>query len=392
MKKASIYIILFIMTGILNNISLGCDECECSQPPPGDLRCIECYPDDSECYWDYKYSCTCGFWGDCGSQRCCVGYTYYYQCNCNNCCGESDCPGQHCCNGTCYECCNDWHCAAQGKVCDLVNHQCVPCNDTDHTCPYGQVCNNGVCVECIGRDCSGCIDCCLDHQCRTCKCTPELHYAHAVKSSLTNVYGVEARIETRFDTRLCGIIPTELTQAASAAYVDAFRENRKWAQAGLIHVRGPRINDTGTYSGTYIEVWGDDPHLELSWEHNIDPPEQGTFWQYGCTLDKTTGTWYCNAGYFILPITDNYWRDKSCIQVDWEGEIHNLEDDMVGTPNDHCSFVSCRFAVEGQGWQDAGLTTGSIIGVYPPNMVNEWGIELTGTGDTSFDIWDKKPL
>jgi hypothetical protein len=201
--------------------------------------------------------------------------------------------------------------------------------------------------------------------------------------------GCSAKIRTR-PTTLCGE-PSNDRWACSSASAGATKTEGgqpvKWGQMGYLRWRedGSLIVKTRVYAETQAG-----PNMQTDyekWYYNSEPnePSAGTH-AYKCYITSPiSGRWnYDYDGANIHYFVHDGWKNVLGTQYQWQGEIHNKEDQMVGTATAKCDFTQCQFATN-YTFQDADIGSGDVHS----DDLNEWGIERTSA--TGFNIWDKKP-
>jgi hypothetical protein len=217
-------------------------------------------------------------------------------------------------------------------------------------------------------------------------CTYGRKYADVTKSDSATT-GCSAQIRTRTPT-LCGE-PGAKSQAHSAAWAGVTKfegqEPVKWAQMGYVRYR-PR-GSTAVFFRYYAETKaGPNPATDYELYLSDEPPSEGTH-EYKCYLISSLfGTWqYEYDGLWWHTYTHNGWNNETGTHYQWEAEILNKEDQMVGTPTAKCDFTQCQYAIYWGGFEDADIAVGDLHTDDP----NEWGIERTSA--TGFNVWDKNP-
>lgn len=69
----------------------------------------------------------------------------------------------------------------------------------------------------------------------------------------------------------------------------------------------------------------------------------------------------------------------------WNAEIFNAEDQMVGTASSKTDYTECKYRLNWGPPQNANIGTGDLY----TDDVNDWGIERVSA--TAINIWDKIP-
>ncbi len=218
-------------------------------------------------------------------------------------------------------------------------------------------------------------------------CTPGYRYALAWQD-LDDVTGCSAYIRTRTPT-LCGEpLAQGLTASAASAGVQKHEGTSlvKWAQTG--YSRRRLLNSTTILQRGYAEVVaGPDPIGDRYVNYTDDPPGSGTH-EYKCYLISSLfGTWrFEYDGLVWDQWTHNGWKNVAGDELQWSGEIWDIENDMVGTATAKCDFTQCQYAFFWTWFEDANIPPGNIY----TSDANEWGVErISGT---SINVWDKNTL
>lgn len=219
----------------------------------------------------------------------------------------------------------------------------------------------------------------------TVTCTPGKKYVSVSKSG--SATGCSAKIRTR-SPGLCGE-PNAKTASGSSPWAGVTRFESgspvKWAQCGYVRYRAATGQSSTVYFKRYAETRaGPNP---ADYDIHLDTaPATGAF-EYKCYLTSSLfGTW--NYEYDGLPwyqYTHNGWRNVTGTHYQWQGEIDNKEDQMVGTSTAKCDFTECQYSVNWGAFQNANITTGDLH----TDDASEWGIERVSA--TAFNVWDKNP-
>ena len=202
--------------------------------------------------------------------------------------------------------------------------------------------------------------------------------------------GIKADILTKYGTLCNEGFSTDY--AGSFVFVNVARSEpiskygQAWAQTGYCFWRSE--GSSTKYYSTYAEVCNGDT---ANWDfYTIYDPEL-TIHTYECKLDVSTGVWhfhkdnveeFVNSSFIQIPA---YWAGTTAIRAHWQAEIHNQEDDMVGTYSSRCIISNCQY--------DNG--TGYIHCEYVPSDLvdsdnrNEWQIERLDSN--VIEIWDVNP-
>jgi len=204
--------------------------------------------------------------------------------------------------------------------------------------------------------------------------------------------GAGASIRTR-DTTLCGEAQSEAAVAGSLAWVGVvYRENGigiKWAQVGYARTR-KKIDGTKTvYRRPFAETQGSGQPGQGEYKF-FSPAEPGLLSgvrEYECYLVlPNLGRWRYNYdGSFYREYTAAGWANLQGNYCDYEAEIWNTKDQMVGTAAAKCDWTSCRQLLNNGDWEDTAFTAQDVH----TDDANEWGIEYLSA--TSFQVWDKNP-
>ena len=119
----------------------------------------------------------------------------------------------------------------------------------------------------------------------------------------------------------------------------------------------------------------------------LDTPPGGGIHEYKCyLLSSLFGTWkYEYDGLPWHQFTHNGWRNVTGTNYQWITEIHNKEDQMVGTATAKCNYTDCQYSVSWGTFQNANIATGDLH----TDDAAEWGIERVSA--TAFNVWDKQP-
>lgn len=214
-------------------------------------------------------------------------------------------------------------------------------------------------------------------------CTFGRKHAGALKSG--SATGCSAKIRTRTRT-LCGE-PTANTEAASAAWVGVTKfvsgAPEKWAQIGYTRERSP--GTTTVHRRRYAETkYGTGPlDVDIHLENNVP---SGTH-EYKCYLvSSLLGVWrYEYDGLPFHVFGHSGWRGVTGTHYQWDSEIFNKEDQLVGTSSAKCNFTECKYALNWGAFQNADIATGDLHTDDPI----QWGIERVSA--TAINVWDKIP-
>ncbi len=210
-----------------------------------------------------------------------------------------------------------------------------------------------------------------------------------IAKPVSQATGAKAAIRTR-STTLCGESQSEAAVAASAAWLGVTnRENgipTKWAQVGYARSR-KKIDQTSTvYVRPYAETQGTGQN-EYDFFSPAEPILLSGAREYECFLVlPSQGRWRHNYdGSLYREFTAASWANAQGNYCDYQAEIWNFKDQMVGTAGSTCDWTSCQQAQNNGDFEDTAFT---VQDVYTSDA-NEWGIEYLSA--TSFRVWDKKP-
>jgi hypothetical protein len=214
-------------------------------------------------------------------------------------------------------------------------------------------------------------------------CTIGRKYTHVTKSA--SATGCSAKIRTR-STTLCGE-PSQQSLASSIAWVGVTKfvgeDPQIWAQMGYRRLRS--TGSTTILLHRYAETrWGSGVGEKDYFTETGVP--SGTH-EYKCyLLSSLFGTWkYEYDGLPFHTFTHNNWRNVTGTHYQYETEIFNKEDQMVGTAAAKCNYTECKYSVNWGTFQNANITSGDLHTDDP----SEWGIERVSS--TAFNVWDKNP-
>jgi hypothetical protein len=210
-------------------------------------------------------------------------------------------------------------------------------------------------------------------------------YAWVSKS--VSATGSSAKIRTR-STTLCGE-PTADTPAGSFAWAGVTEVQGstpvKWIQIGYGRYRADTGPSTTVYYERYAETRaGPGPN---DYDYKRGPtPDAGTH-EYKCYLLSSllNVVYYDYDGMAWYHWQHSGLRDWSGTDYQYEAEIWNREDQMVGTSSAKCNFTECKYAANWAMFENANITTGDVH----TDDAAEWGIERVSS--TAFNVCDKNP-
>ena len=217
-------------------------------------------------------------------------------------------------------------------------------------------------------------------------CTPGYWYSRVRKAG--NATGCSASIRTR-TTTLCGKA-SATSAAGSLAWAGVTKlqdgEPVKYAQTGYFRYR---IEGSSTvYLTKYAETKaGPDPVLDYDMKLPGEAPSDGTH-VYRCWLPISAfGSWlYYYDGSQWYSYAHDGWRNVTGTVYEWNGEIQDRQDQMVGTVSAKCDFTQCSYNIDWASWfDDAEIMSADL---YSSDL-RQWGIERINA--TGFRVWDKKP-
>lgn len=193
---------------------------------------------------------------------------------------------------------------------------------------------------------------------------------------------------------------TSTARAFSLLFVGVGGPPGMWAQIGYQKQRVPSgLIIQGIYAETsanrvqgLIDICiNNTPHPTL----NCDTPYPGvvglpsTSIIYKCRKPSNqSGQWlYSLNNVSLHSWSHSNWAGVSGEFLHCQGELHNEEDDLPGTPTDKCFFQEIRYKYAASGgWADAGL-------VWPTDFLDpdsqKWGVERVSGKDIR--VWDKVP-
>ena len=82
--------------------------------------------------------------------------------------------------------------------------------------------------------------------------------------------------------------------------------------------------------------------------------------------------------------SETQWKNQAGTDVEYNGEVYNLQDDMPETPTDRCLFSPCQYKSQG-----GNYTVSFSSGDIESDNSALWGAELLNP--IAFDIWDINP-
>ncbi len=247
----------------------------------------------------------------------------------------------------------------------------------------------------------GCSSCRQNTIATAAPCTPGKYWARAYKSrTQAGITGGTGMIQT-CNTTLCGA-PNASLYASSNAWVSIARENRtKWAQVGYANDRLP--GTTAASFKVYIET--NVGPTRYPYDYDIaffDAPDPGLH-EYRLDLVGVLGAWWFYYDGIQLDVSNSPtwsgWVGLTGDEIHWAAEIHNLEDQMVGTPTAKCRFAYCQWQLnEGAYYELVELNQynlridpqGTPIGLWDIALVDPQG-QFPNWTSWHIDIWDKVP-
>jgi hypothetical protein len=200
--------------------------------------------------------------------------------------------------------------------------------------------------------------------------------------------GAGASIRRR-ETTLCGETNNEAAVAGSFAWVGVTYNPgvaEKWAQIGYGRSRKKIDNTKTVYRRPFAETQGAGPG-EYEFFSPVDPPLLSGVRPFECFLVlPTMGRWRFSYNDEVYhEYTAPGWANLQGNYCDYQAEIWNAKDQMVGTAAGKCDYTVCKQAVNNGDWEDAAFTAQDVHTDAP----NEWGIEYLSA--TSFQVWDIIP-
>lgn len=119
----------------------------------------------------------------------------------------------------------------------------------------------------------------------------------------------------------------------------------------------------------------------------IDPPPPGDTASLEVTLDVSTGSMvYKYHGVFLTEHTHPYFQNDYGSEIQFMGEVTNLNDDMPGTQFEPFGFGKMEVRWDSPVWTSTRYDQDDYDTVSYPN---EWG--LSRVANDSLEIWDKDP-
>lgn len=213
---------------------------------------------------------------------------------------------------------------------------------------------------------------------------------------------------------LCGQAGQANQRAASEAWVGVIKRVQgvgstgwKWAQAGYATWReqGSTAINTNRFFEIKVTPGGG---VDVLCRTLSMPEEPGVPHEYSVDLanGQTSGVWTIRfdsgappsqncpppgqqTGAFLY-ISPNFagWQNEKGTHLEWNAEIKNREDQLVGTEAVKCHFTECEYKVNWGAWQSPTIS----IGNTESDDTKEWRRDAGDPGvPNDFRVWDVDP-
>lgn len=216
---------------------------------------------------------------------------------------------------------------------------------------------------------------------------------HAGTNVAAPATGCAATLDT-CETQLC-LEPVSTALAASEMWVgvairspDNPNEALIWAQTGYTRSRSSHTQTPSTTVTVkvYFEVVAGPQETDRRFRVKPEALTPGAHSYHVYQISPLFGHWYADFDDDIawVDFAHNNWRNLRADLYEYQAEVWNVQDLMIGTPSNHCQFQDCEFEQNFGGPQPANIAPADVWSQRPSLYGASW------VAVNALEVWDKR--